>query len=251
LNPPVLPLQQKIKLLFAYQGSSFLGWQKTPHGKSIEEELERAFSQILRHSISFSVASRTDAGVHAEGQIAHFCTHSLLSLQRIHKSANALLPKEISILLLERVPPSFHATLDCRRKEYHYALCLNKVQLPFHRNFSWHFPHSIDLNKMQKAAAFLIGKHDFSAFTSEEREDYSREIFAINFESLPYNRLIIKVMGDNFLYRMVRNIVGTLLYIGTGKLSEISSILESRDRTKAGVTAPAHGLILKQVFYDP
>jgi tRNA pseudouridine38-40 synthase len=242
---------KNIKLILAYEGTRYLGWQKTAMGLSIEEELEKALAQILQHPVKLQAASRTDAGVHAEGQVVNFFTESEMPLDKLQKSLNSLLPKDISVLKIEEAPEAFHPTLDCRGKEYHYSVCTGSTQLPFHRQFSWHFSYPLDLEAMQKAAEALLGKHDFSAFTNEKQEDNVREIFAIQIEPLD-GRLKIRVSGNNFLYKMVRNIVGTLLYAGCGKLpwQEVPSIIASKDRTRAGVTAPAHGLVLKEVIYD-
>ena len=170
----------------------------------------------------------------------------------LHKSLNGLLPKDITVLHIEEMPALFHPTLDNRGKEYHYFVCTGPAQLPFHRHFSWHFPYSLDLAAMNEAAESLCGRHDFSALTNEKQEDNTREIFEIKIEPLASNRLKIRVSGNHFLYKMVRNIAGVLLYVGCNKISsqEIPQILQSQDRTRAGVTAPAHGLILHRVLYD-
>ena len=243
--------QRNIKLILAYEGTRYLGWQKTISGPSIEEELEKAVTQILRHPVNLQAASRTDAGVHAEGQVVNFFTERDMPLDKLQKGLNSLLPCDISVLQIEEAPESFHPTLQNCGKEYHYFVCLGSTQLPFHRNFSWHFSYPVNIEEMNKAAKHLIGRHDFSALTNERQEDNVREIFEIGIEVLD-SRLKIRVSGNNFLYKMVRNIVGTLLYVGCGKLSaeEIPAILNSKDRTLAGVTAPALGLVLKEVFYD-
>jgi len=242
---------RNIKLILAYEGTHYLGWQKTIAGPSIEEELEKAAAQILRHPVNLQAASRTDAGVHAEGQVVNFFTDKDVPLDKLQKGLNSLLPSDISILKIEEAPKSFHPTLQSIGKEYHYFVCLGSTQLPFYRNFSWHFSYPVNSEEMKKAAAYLIGKHDFSALTNEKREDNVREVFELVTEVLD-GRLKIRVSGNNFLYKMVRNIVGTLLYVGCGKLSaeEMPEIIKSKNRTLAGVTAPAHGLILKKVFYD-
>ena len=244
-------IRKNIKLILAYEGTHYLGWQKTAMGPSIEEELEKVLAQILRHPVKLQAASRTDAGVHAEGQVVNFFTEVEIPLERLQKSLNGLLPNDISVLKIEEAPEDFHPTLGSRGKEYHYSVCLGPTQLPFHRNFSWHFTYPVNIEEMKKAAVHLKGRHDFSAFTNERQEDNVREIFDIVIE--PYEgRMKIRVSGNNFLYKMVRNIVGTLLYVGCGKLSEdeIPAILTSKDRTLAGVTAPAAGLVLREVFYD-
>jgi tRNA pseudouridine38-40 synthase len=244
--------KKNLKLTIAYEGTCYLGWQKTAMGLSIEEELEKAAAQILQHDIALQAASRTDAGVHAEGQVVNFFTDSSLPLERLHKSLNGLLPEDITVLQIEEAPASFHPTLDSRGKEYHYFVCNGPAQLPFHRKFSWYFGYPLNLENMEKAAQLLLGKHDFSAFTNERQNDNVREVYKIGIEPLMDDRIKIRVSGNNFLYKMVRNIVGTLLYVGCGKISweAIPAILTNRDRTQAGVTAPAQGLHLKEVWYD-
>ncbi len=181
----------------------------------------------------------------------NFFTEKEMPLDKLQKGLNSILPNDISVLQIETVPESFHPTLQNCGKEYHYSVCFGPTQLPFYRNFSWHFSYPVNIEEMKKAALHLQGQHDFSAFTNERQENNIREIFDIQIEEFE-SRLKIRVSGNNFLYKMVRNIVGTLLYVGCGKLSaeEIPAILNSKDRTLAGVTAPALGLVLKEVFYD-
>lgn len=237
------------KLIVAYQGTRYLGWQKTGMGLSIEEELEGVLSRILQQPIHLQAASRTDAGVHAQGQVVNFFADKAPSL----RSLNGLLPKDISVSIIEEMPIDFHPTLHATGKEYHYNICFGHAQLPFHRSFSWHFPYALDLSSMQNAAAALIGEHDFSAFTNERQEDNVRHVTAIEIFPLAADRLRISVAGNRFLYKMVRNLVGTIVYAGCGKIApgDVSDILESKDRTRAGMTAPACGLSLYKVKYDP
>lgn len=245
-----------IKLLIAYDGTSYRGWQKTPMGPSIEESLEGVLEKILQHKVLLQAASRTDAGVHAYGQVVNFLTEKEhLSFDRLKLSLNQLLPKDISVLEVREERQDFHPTLDCIQKEYHYFLCYGSVQLPEHRLYSWHCPRLKLIGEMQEAAKFFIGKHDFSSFCNfrkqQHYEDYIREVFSIDLAHLSNERLVIKICGQNFLYKMVRNLVGTLVYVGMRKLKreEIPNILINKDRTQAGMTAPAHGLFLKEVFY--
>ena len=238
-------------MILSYEGTNYLGWQKTKMGPSIEETLEKALSQVLRHPVKLQAASRTDAGVHATGQVVNFFTPTTDDLSLLKKSFNGVLPRDISVLSLEEMPPSFHPTLEAQGKEYHYHICLNQVQLPFHRLSSWHFPTPLDIDEMRQAAEHLIGKHDFSAFTSEPLDDNVREIFNIDISLSVPGRLQITVAGNRFLYKMVRTIVGTLVYTGCNKLkaSDISHILLNKERSQAGLTSPAHGLFLHKVFY--
>lgn len=246
-----------IKLIVAYEGTAYLGWQETKAGPSIETTLKNVLEQILQEKISLQAASRTDAGVHAEGQVVNFFTSkSDLSLDRLCISLNSLLPKDIVIRYTERMHDDFHPTLDCQEKEYHYWICANSYQLPQHRNYSWHIHHPLNLTAMRQASQLLIGCHDFSSFTNTKKNevyvDYVREVKAIEIIDHPQHRLQMIIRGNHFLYKMVRNIVGTLVYIGMGKLEieEIPRILKTGDRSLAGMTAPAHGLTLFKIYYN-
>lgn len=245
----------RIRCLVAYDGTHYLGWQKTEMGPSIEQTLEEVFVQILQHPVQLDAASRTDAGVHARGQVVCFSLQKPnLDLTKLRKSANALLPEDIAILSMEKAVPEFHPTLDCTGKEYIYQVCLGDAQSPFYRFFSWHFPYSIDHGAIQKACQLIIGTHDFSTFCNERKlwtKDTVRTIFTCSWEQIDEERYQIRISGNNFLYRMVRNVAGTLLYIGCGKipLESLNEIMKGKDRTLAGVTAPALGLTLNKVFY--
>ncbi len=246
---------RNIKLIIAYFGASFAGWQKTKMGISVEEALQQALQTILQHEITLQAASRTDAGVHAEGQVVNFFTEKPLALSNLQYRLNQLLPKEISVLSIEEMPDSFHPTLSSRKKEYWYHLCHSATQLPFFRDTSWHFAYALDISSMQLGAQKLLGTHDFSTFCNE-RSQWDRDpichLEKIEIAPLPDQRLCLKIVGDHFLYKMARNIAGTLAYVGCGKLNaqDLHEILNSKDRTRAGMTAPAHGLVLKQVFYE-
>jgi tRNA pseudouridine38-40 synthase len=243
-----------IKLVIAYFGTSFVGWQKTKMGPSIEETLEKILRQILQHDVTLQAASRTDAGVHAEGQVVNFMTSKPLCLQSLQHRLNRMLPKEISIISAENMSEDFHPTLSCLKKEYWYQLCHGFFQMPFLRHTSWHFPYALDLEEMRKASKHLIGTYDFSSFCNNralwDRDPICR-LEKIEILPHPEKHLKICILGDHFLYKMARNIAGTLAYVGCGKIKtdQIPMILASKDRTLSGITAPAHGLILKRVFY--
>ncbi|MFI5334549.1 MAG: tRNA pseudouridine(38-40) synthase TruA [Chlamydiales bacterium] len=242
-----------VRMVVAYDGTDYLGWQKTKTGKSIEETLGSALQQILREEVALQAASRTDRGVHAQGQVVNFFSPTD-DLTLIERGVNAVLPKSISVKSVEIAAPSFHPTLDATGKEYQYFLCPTAIQLPFHRNFSWHLQTPLEIEKMKRSAEQLVGKKDFSAFCNAGTHNKRTGICTlreISFTPIEDDRLKIAIIGDNFLYKMVRNLVGTLVYVGMGKIKneELPSILEGRDRTRAGITAPAHGLVLQQVFY--
>lgn len=245
-----------VKLRVAYDGSRYLGWQKTRMGLSIEETLEKVICQVLQEDVALQAASRTDAGVHAEGQIVNFVTtKGILCFQRLLVSLNCLLPKDIAVMEVEQAPEEFHPTLDCVCKEYHYSVCDGTAQLPHRRYYSWHYPHRLDVGSMRRAATMIVGKRDFSSFCNFKKNgDYDhfvRDLQEIAIEEHSNSEVLFRIRGDNFLYKMVRNIVGTLVYVGCGKIAEgaIPEIVACGDRTRAGMTAPAHGLCLHRIFY--
>ncbi len=246
-----------IVLIIAYDGQSFLGWQKTKMGPSIEAALQETLEKILQHPITLQAASRTDAGVHAHGQVVNFFTRCNLHLDRLKASCNALLPPTIRLLDAQFVPLDFHPTLHCLKKTYRYHVCLSPIQLPWQRHYSWHFPMPLDLDAMQQAGKQLLGTHDFSAFCNQRKglcyPSFERTLYQLNIQKNSEDLLTFHLEGPSFLYKMVRNIVGTLVYVGCGKLSVngISHILASKDRRLAGVTAPAHGLTLASITYPP
>ena len=249
-------IYKNIKCTLAYDGSCYLGWQRTETGPSIEGELLLTLRQILQEEVRLFAASRTDAGVHAAGQVCNFFTaRASLDVQKLKMSLNSLLPKDIVVWHCEEADPSFHATLQSKSKEYHYQLCWDRVQMPSLRHFSWHYPSELNLPAMRSAARQFLGTHDFSAFCNlkkyQQYDNYTRSLWRIDLVELENKRLRFEIEGDHFLYKMVRNLVGTLVYVGCGKLEEagMKKILIEGRRTEAGMTAPAHGLSLQKVNY--
>lgn len=246
-----------IKLKIAYDGTRYFGWQKTKMGPSIEGVLQGVIEQVTQEEVQLQAASRTDAGVHALGQIINFklSKHFRKEPKPFQISLNQLLPQDIVVAGVELMPESFHPTLDAQWKEYHYFASCGSFQWPHHRLYSWHFPYSVDLSMMEEASRHFIGEHDFSAMTNMRKgplpNHFVRRIDSITLTEQADGRLMIKIRGNRFLYRMARNLAGTLLYVGCGKLKvdDIPEILKSRDRTLAGATAPAHGLFLHSVAY--
>ncbi len=243
-----------LKLTVCYEGTSYLGWQETSMGPSIEGALKQAIQTLLQHEVELQAASRTDAGVHARAQIVNFLTEKSLCLEKFQYSLNGLLPKQIAVTRVEKMPLDFHPTLDSLAKEYEYQICTHPIQLPFERYTSWHFPYPLDLASMTFAARCLEGKHDFSTFCNElslwDRTPLCH-LEKIEVNAIPGRGVKFLFVGDHFLYRMARNLAGTLAYVGCGKIQaeEIPAILESKDRTRAGMTAPALGLMLTRVVY--
>ena len=245
-----------LKLIIAYDGTKYLGWQKGRTKLTIEEVMQRVVEQIVQHPIMLQAASRTDAGVHAEGQVVNFLTPKrIFDLNKFKLSLNSLLPKDIIVLKVDEMAISFHPTLDCIGKEYRYFICLGPTQLPHRRLYSWHVPYKLNQELIKQAIPMLIGTHDFSAFCKTRKNThYSttvREIQLLECLETEPGHLLFRIQGNHFLYRMVRNIVGTLIDIGKGKmrLDTLPHILEGGNRSIAGVTAPAHGLFLFKVCY--
>ncbi len=245
---------QNVVLKIAYDGTRYLGWQATKDGPSIEATLQKNLEQILQHPTLLQAASRTDAGVHAAGQVVNFFTKKEIDLKRFAYSLNSLLPAEIRILEIEERSSDFHPTLDVAGKEYHYQLTTDPVQLPQMRLFSWHCPQTLNLKAMESAATHLIGKKDFATLRNfrkaQDEQDTVRCIESITL--LPnQSGLTISIRGDNFLYKMVRNMVGLLVTVGKEELNPdaVPQIIASKDRTQAPLTAPAHGLSLYKVIY--
>lgn len=226
------------KLVLSYDGTRYLGWMKNRDLLTVERELELALAQVLGEMPILEAASRTDRGVHAIGQVVKVTVERGTDPHRLFKALNGLLPDDIAILSVEETSDAFHPSLDATAKEYIYRVCLGPVQLPFHAPYSWHLHETIDLEAMHREAARLVGTHDFSAYTTKEAPDTIRTLHRITVTPQPHNRLEISILGDRFLYKMARALVGRLLYVGIG------------DKTLDKVTAPAHGLTLQRVLYS-
>lgn len=244
-----------LTLTVAYDGSVYYGWQKTSMGPSIEEALEKVLEQILQHKVVLQAASRTDRGVHARGQVVNFFTDRRVELKKLFLQINALLPKDIRVLRVSKCHPSFHPTLNALEKTYEYRLSTSPFQSPFDRLYAWHFHKPLDLALMQEAALLLEGTHDFRGFTNQrEGPSYKNSIRTIHKVSLSQEgeNLKIAVTGKHFMYKMVRNLVGTLVFIGCKKLPihVIHEVFSNKKRAHAGMTAPAHGLTLMHINYD-
>lgn len=243
-------------LLLAYDGTAYFGWQKTKEGPSIEEEVEKVVTTIFQEPLVIQAASRTDRGVHAEGQVVDFFTSKpCLDLGRLRISLNQLLPPDIRCHKVV-VPPSeaFHPTLDVCKKRYCYYVSTGPVQPPSLRFTHWHVHQSFDRSLLKEAASLFLGTHDFRGLCNRRADldetNTVRSVFAIEIHE-EEDRLTISIEADHFLYKMCRNIVGTMMWIAQGKipLCSIETSIETRKRACAGVTAPAHGLCLERVFY--
>lgn len=244
------------KLKIAYDGTHYSGWQIQPNGSSIQQHIQEALKLILNsHQVVVIGSGRTDAGVHALGQIAHFIHHNEIDLRKTLNSLNGLLPKDIRVFWLELAEAGFHAQYSAKGKEYHYHLYIDRVMDPFKRLYCWHLYQKIDLGRLNQAAAKFIGTHDFTSFANEAHagcaaKDPIRTLWRLDVTDEP-GGVRLEFEGDGFLYKMVRNITGTLVDVASGKLSldEIDVIFNCRDRRKASSAAPAQGLFLVKVDY--
>lgn len=243
------------KLTIAYDGTNYCGWQVQPNGISIQEILQDKIKIIAREDIKLIGSGRTDAGVHAFGQVAHFNCSKELDIHRFAHSLNALIPEDIRIIEMDVVGKDFHAQYSAKGKIYHYNLHLDQVMDPFRRLYAYHVLEKIDLSQMQRATAYFKGTHDFTSFANEAHRGTAAHDPVRTIERLDIMMQLggvrLEFEGDGFLYKMVRNIVGTLLEVGKGKLEpeDIKHILEAKDRCKAGQAAPAQGLFLVEVKY--
>ena len=240
--------KKRVRLTVAYDGTNYHGWQIQNNGITIESELNRCLTDLLREPVEVIGASRTDSGVHALGNIAVFDTTSRMPAEKISYALNQRLPEDIRIQKSEQVPQDWHPRRCDSRKTYEYRIYRAQFPMPVKRLYSLFTYYELDVNRMQEAAAYLEGEHDFKSFcqTGAQVESTVRTIYSVEVEEQGENDLVIRVCGNGFLYNMVRIIAGTLLDIGQGKRDpmDIFTILESKDRSAAGPTAPAHGLTL-------
>jgi len=254
---------RKIRLLLEYDGTAYHGWQVQKDRTTIQGILEEKVSQVTGTPSSVIGASRTDAGVHAFGQVAVFRTESQLDAATIKRALNAVLPQDIRVLAAAESESSFHPREDALRKRYVYMIANQRVSSAFLYRYTWIVPQMLEMSLMEEASSVLIGKHDFSAFmgTGSDIKDPVREIYSLDTEklatvdfltvSLKGSFIRITTEANGFLRHMVRNIVGTLVEIGRGRIPafRMKEILEACDRKQAGQTAPANGLFLERIDY--
>ncbi len=242
-------------MTFAYDGSKYSGYQKQPKKKTIQGEIEKALKQINGgKEVSLVASGRTDAGVHAYNQRAHFDMETIIPCQKIKQGVNSLIPDDIYIKNIFEVEETFHARFGVKAKEYIYKINMGPYN-PIEKDYIYQYNRKLDINEMERALKYLEGTHDFSSFVKidEEKDNYVRTIVQTNLirEVKNVNQITISILGTGFMRYMVRNIVGMLIEIGEGKhkSEEIIQILKAKDRTKAGICAPACGLYLNDVYY--
>ncbi len=244
---------RNIKLVVQYDGTNYSGWQVQPNVKTVQGVLKNAVETLVDHRVKLQGASRTDAGVHALGQVASFKTVKPHSLNTIKKGLNSILPDDIRVVSVEEVDLSFHPRFDAIGKTYRYRFFLGDVLPPFERFYCYHIKGKVDIEKMSVAAGYFSGEKDFSSFRDSmcTSKNPVKNIKVSEFKLLNNGFLEYIITGDSFLHHMVRNIVGTLLWIGKGKIDIdfLEEIFERRDRTLAGPTFDAKGLFLERVYY--
>jgi tRNA pseudouridine38-40 synthase len=250
---------RNLKLKLAYDGTDFRGWQIQPDGSTIQGALASAIGRITGEKVLPQGSGRTDSGVHALEQVATFTTESVIPTSNLTVALNDILPASIRVLEAREVPAQFHARKSARAKTYRYRMYRNAVCSPFLARYVWHYPYPLKEDAMIAAAQLIEGEHDFTSFAAVEPErgleqDQGSNVRRI-FSSIwrrEYDELVYEVRGNGFLHHMVRNLVGTFLLVGKGTLNteDMTAILETKNRSAAGATAPASGLYLVAVEYE-
>ncbi len=246
-----------LKLTLAYDGTAYAGWQSQSNQRTLQDTFEAALAQVTGEAVRVVASGRTDAGVHALGQVVSFSTASALAPDAVQKALNAVLPEDMAVLAVAEAPKGFHAIHDAVRKRYRYVVHDGPVREVFRRRFAWHVRRRLDAEAMHRAAQALAGTHDFRSFESAwpQRNSSVRTIFEIGVVrgvgGTEEDFVVLEVEADGFLYNMVRAIVGTLVEVGRGVRSETwpCEVLAALDRSAAGMTAPPEGLCLVRVDY--
>ncbi len=245
--------ERNIKLVVSYDGSNYLGWQIQAQGPTIQGVLEEAIQKVTQEQIRLIASGRTDTGVHALAQVANFSTGSSLELDAFKNGTNALTPPDIVIAGAEEMPLTFDARRSARSRCYGYYIFNNPIPSPIFRNYSWHIRNDLDVSSMVRAAELLVGEHDFSSFQASgcAAKHPVRRVTNVSPERKKNDFIYFEIEATAYLRHMVRNIIGTLVEVGRGKMpvARFQEIFLSRDRKQAGDTAPAQGLFLKKIIY--
>ncbi|WP_426745615.1 tRNA pseudouridine(38-40) synthase TruA [Myxococcus faecalis] len=243
----------RLKLTLEYEGTRYVGWQVQPNGRSLQAVLEESLGRLLGEPVSVRSAGRTDSGVHATGQVICFDTERALPLKAYVQGLNSLLPEDVAVVSAVEAPEGFDPRRWSRGKRYRYRVNNRRTRSPLLRTTHWEVFAPLDVEAMRRASAHLLGRHDYSAFRASDcqAKHAVREVRRLSVEGEPGGAISFVVEGTAFLKHMVRNLVGTLVEVGKGRRSEawVAEVLASRDRKKAGPTAPPQGLVLEEVFY--
>jgi tRNA pseudouridine38-40 synthase len=246
-------MKKNFKLIIEYDGTRYHGWQRQKDDRSIQGEIEKALQKMTARKVTVIGSGRTDAGVHAEGQVASFECDTRLEPEALLNGLNSLLAEDIVIKACEQVSATFHARYDAKRKIYRYQILNRSTPAAIGRQYAWFIRKSLDQDAMRAAISHIIGRNDFKSFegTGSPRQHTTRQIYSAELIEHQGGLLIFHIEADGFLRYMVRNIVGTLVDVGMHKLTpdDFKRILDSKDRSQASATAPAHGLTLLKVKY--
>jgi tRNA pseudouridine38-40 synthase len=240
----------QIRLKLEYDGTDFVGWQFQKNGRSVQEEIEKALKQIYQTDVRITGAGRTDAGVHARGQVACFLIDKVIEIDSVAHSLNSLMPHDVVILKADEVALDFNARYSAKKRRYKYYI--NQVPSALQRKYCWQVFQRLDILLMQKCADQILGEHQFRAFCKVE-EDMHQHNCSVNIATWTQNNnmLEFEILANRFLHGMVRTLVGTMVNVGRGHTdyNEFTKILESKDRSLAGMSAPAKGLFLEEIIY--
>jgi tRNA pseudouridine38-40 synthase len=246
----------KFKLTIAYDGTGYEGWQVQKTGTGVQEKIEGALAKLFPSHPRLHSSSRTDTGVHALGMVAHFelpAAEARMTGRKLALALNAWLPADIRIVSAAGASETFHARFDATGKQYRYFTWNHPAMNPLLRHSAWHVPRPLDFDAMKSAARLFVGRHDFKSFTANSRYARTSTVRTLTRCDLRRNGPLFTfvIEGDGFLYKMCRGIAGTIVQVGLGKFTagDIQTMLTRKDRTAAGMTAPAHGLVLWKVFY--
>lgn len=242
-----------LKLTIAYDGTHYAGWQLQPNGQTIQEVVESALARIGGRAVRIHGSGRTDAGVHAKGQVANCSLSTQLDVATLQRALNNNLPEDVRVTRVQEATAKFHARFSARGKEYRYQIDCGAVADPFLRAYAWHHPKPLDVGTMRQAAKLLVGRHDFAALSANPMRSVESTVRTISKLSVTKqgNVLTISVVADGFLYKMVRSIAGALVKVGEGRMTveQLRKVVKSNKRTELVETAPACGLFLWKVDY--
>ncbi|MCR5396306.1 MAG: tRNA pseudouridine(38-40) synthase TruA [Lachnospiraceae bacterium] len=244
----------RVKLVVAYDGTAYCGWQIQPNGITVQQVLNETLSQFFHQEIAVVGASRTDSGVHALCNVCAFDVDTRMPADKISYALNQFLPDDISVVASEEVDKDFHPRFQKGKKTYEYKILNSRFPNPVERLYSLFYHRSLDVERMKKAASYLVGEHDFTSFSSihAQTNTFVRRVYCCDVEKDEGDMITIHIEGNGFLYNMVRIIAGTLIEVGNGRIEPeaVKDILEAKDRSKAGPTAPPEGLMLMDIQYD-
>ncbi len=242
----------RIILGIQYDGKDFCGWQIQPNGRTVQQTVEEGIFKLTGERVSLIGSGRTDSGVHAFCQIAHFDIEKGLPPEKYAPALNGVLPSDVQILFSKKAPENFHARFGAKRKTYVYSYYISEIKMPLFEPYAQKISE-VDEKKMQEGASYIVGTHDFKCFLAANSsvKDTIRTVYSCEIKRQS-NKITLEICGNGFLYNMVRTIAGTLLAVGEGKIlpEEVKTIIESKTREKAGKTMPAKGLMLKEVCYE-